>query len=216
MIHCFLTGVQVSLESAYVLNRREARMLMHALNDRVASLSRLIDQFAPLDDEAADPPQARAGDFAGARRKHRLVCKAVVGALSPAFPEIGLFIEWPKYQAQARTSMLTAMRGHPEFGAAIRAIDDEALAAAERIGKAVLREFDPLRQLPAKTRSSIVAALCVRHRGRAASEIVQLIRQAVPGNQGAQGCGVAPHDLAAIHRLLAKAAPSQSPATPAT
>ena len=35
MISCFMTGVQIQLEDAYVLNRREARDLLDAMKDRV-------------------------------------------------------------------------------------------------------------------------------------------------------------------------------------
>ena len=46
---CFMTGVQFALDSAFVLNRRDARAPLAVLNDRVASL-RVVDQLAPLDD----------------------------------------------------------------------------------------------------------------------------------------------------------------------
>ena len=47
---CFITGVQFPLDSAFVLNRRDARAPLAVLNDRVASLRRVVDQLAPLDD----------------------------------------------------------------------------------------------------------------------------------------------------------------------
>lgn len=103
MARCFLTGVEFPLEDAFVLNRREARLLIAALNNRSASLRRLVDQFSPMDEvpeaEQAAPPR-RAGF---ARKNHRLVCKAVATALAPGYPEISLFVGWLKYRAQVQS-----------------------------------------------------------------------------------------------------------------
>ncbi len=110
MVRCFMTGVQVNLEQAYVLNRREAGELLDALKYRVASLRRVVEQFSPLDDQDELPnvPPARHARFAP--KKHRLVCKAVADALAPGFPEIKLFMAWTVYRAQARK---TALQGLP-------------------------------------------------------------------------------------------------------
>ena len=105
MIHCFLTGVEVPLEKALVLNRREARELLNALTDRIASLRRVIDQFAPLDVEVdrgwAD---GQTDQINTARKRHRLVCRTVAEAFAPGFPEIKLFLDWPEYKLRARSA----------------------------------------------------------------------------------------------------------------
>ncbi len=113
MACCFLTGVQVSLEQAYVLNRREARELLDVLKYRVASLRRVIEQFSPLDDQddLSTVPLALRANFAP--KKHRLVCKTVADALAPGFPEIKLFMEWPVYRSQARKTALQGLRIPP-------------------------------------------------------------------------------------------------------
>lgn len=118
MVCCFMTGVQVSLEQAYVLNRREARDLLVVLKDRLAGLRRVIEQFSPLDDQDGyvDVPAAVRTGFAP--KKHRLVCKAVAEALAPGFPEIKLFMEWPAYQLQARQTIGYYKRRNPPEQAA--------------------------------------------------------------------------------------------------
>lgn len=111
MIHCYLTGVECRQEDSFVLNRREARDLLEALKDRVASLRRVVEQLSPLDDKDIDtgvPPSRRAGF---APRKHRLVCKAVADAMTPGFPEVALFLGWPQYQAMARKTIHQHARG---------------------------------------------------------------------------------------------------------
>lgn len=113
MISCFMTGVQIQLEDAYVLNRREARDLLDAMKDRVASLRRVVEQYSPLDDQVgyeALPAMRRA---TLAPKKHRLVCKAVANALAPGFPEIKLFLAWPQYQKNSRQTIKQGVSGKP-------------------------------------------------------------------------------------------------------
>ena len=84
MVCCFLTGVQLPIDKALVLNRREARSLLAALNDRVASLRRVIEQLSPLDIDDDATRAAYPQRPGAAHKKHRLICKAVAEALAPA------------------------------------------------------------------------------------------------------------------------------------
>lgn len=130
MVHCFLTGVEVPLQKAFVLNRRDARDLLDALKDRLASLQRVIDQLSPLDAHDAKPfEQKRKGAFAP--KKHRLVCKAVADALAPGFPEIALFQGWPEYQSRARRTALNGLRHEPVLGAATNVPNAQNASATE-------------------------------------------------------------------------------------
>lgn len=181
MIHCFLTGVQFPLEDAFVLNRRDAHDLLDALKERVASLRRVIDQLSPLDEEEGGNSRvAYTGRGAFARKKHRLVCKAVADALAPGFPEIKLFLAWAEYREHVRLIALQALRRHPLFGQAITALDDDALQKTEKLGRAVLHLLDRHRDLPQDTRLAIAAGTCVRHRDQSPADVVRLIRTVLP------------------------------------
>lgn len=218
VVRCFLTGVQVPLESAFVLNRREARALLAALSDRVTSLRRLIDQFAPLDVVESEPNPGLARQSGLARRKHRLVCKAVADAMSPGYPEIHLFLEWPKYQDQARVTTLGSLRGQSRFSEAIKKLDDEALRAADRLAHKVLNQLDPNRGLPKKVRLAICGVVCARHRSAQAVTVTRMIRDAATGAGDATALGLEAHELAAVRQLLlqAKGAGRDEPATQKT
>lgn len=111
MAHCFMTGVQFELEEGFVLNRREAHDWLNALKNRVASLQHIVDQLSPLDvEEKRAATHWRVPDFAP--KKHRLVCKSMADALTPAFPEITLFLSWPDYYLHSRLR-LEAISGRP-------------------------------------------------------------------------------------------------------
>jgi len=124
MVHCFLTGVQFRLEDAFVLNRRDAHDLLYAFQDRVASLRRVIDQFSPLDDEDGNAATDQSRRSGSARKKHRLVCKAVADALAPGFPEIRLFLAWPEYLSRARLRR-AAENGNPPEQSAVSALSED-------------------------------------------------------------------------------------------
>ena len=110
MIRCYLTGVQIPIENAMMLNRREALNQLTALREQLTSLQRTVDQFSPMDDmpQAAHPAFAKKKNFAS--KKHRLVCKAVADALAAAWPGTKMFIAWGEYTAQVRVAKQRQLR----------------------------------------------------------------------------------------------------------
>lgn len=202
MVRCFLTGVQFPLEDAFVLNRREARGLVAALNDRVASLRRLVEQLAPLDGEASDASAQQGRQEGRARKKHRLVCKTVASAIAAGFPEVPLFTPWPEYQSQLNLAALTSLRGHVVSGSAIKKLSDDTLRKAEKLARNVLRELDPSRALPHSTKLAISVAICLHHRSKAPANLVDLIRSAATGSRKQAVAGIAADDLQALRLVL--------------
>jgi len=127
MVRCFLTGVEFPLQKAFVLNRRDARDLLGALKDRIASLQRVIDQLSPLDAQEVTPfRQAHKSGFVP--KKHRLVCKAVADALAPGFPEIELFQSWLEYRSRVRR---TVQHGEAVLGVATVVPDAKQAVAVD-------------------------------------------------------------------------------------
>lgn len=203
MVRCFLTGVQIPMECAFVLNRRDAGDLVAALNDRVASLRRVVEQVSALDDA---PVNGRPNDrtaATGPRKKHRLVCKAVADTLMQAFPEIRLFMPWPEYQAQATATTLASLRAHPTFGEAIKVLTDDELGKVDKRGRAVLHMVDPERALSKKIRLAIVAAACIVLREHSAAEVAQLIGAATVGDgEESSAVGLTREQLRAVRAVL--------------
>ena len=199
---CFLTGVQFHIDKGFVLNRREARDMLDALKQRVASLQRAIDQLSPLDEYDGYAATGVSGRAGFARKKHRLVCKAVADALAPGFPEIRLFIPWPEYQSRAHLASRQVLRHHPVFGKALEGIDDAQFQQAEKLGKSVLNLLDPQRKLPPYTRFAIAVGTCVRHLGHTPAEVVRFIRTAAAEDGDPDFSGLTPGDLDIVRRFL--------------
>ncbi len=104
MVRCFLTGVQLQIDQALVLDRRAASDLLQALQARAGALQRIIDQFGPLDEVPARQGPVWRNNKATARpyRQHRLACPVAADALAAAYPETQLFIKWTDYRARVR------------------------------------------------------------------------------------------------------------------
>lgn len=213
MVHCFLTGVQLDMDKAFVLNRREARDLLAALSDRLTSLRRLIDQFAPLD-EGEEPDHGWQGQRrnAATRKRHRFVCKAVADAMAPGFPEINLFQTWPAYQTNVLAAVRQAMHTHPVHGAAIKVLGEKAVREGERLGRAVLRLLDPQGWLPRRTQLAICAAACLQLRGQLPEQAAGLIRSALVNADESPSLALSARDRSAIRTVLAANVATSPPA----
>lgn len=220
MVHCFLTGVQLDIDKAYVLNRREARDLLAALNDRLVSLRRVVEQFAPLDD--SDEPgegwrgQRQQRRHAATRKRHRLVCKAVADAMAPGFPEIKLFQTWPTHRAQVQAVLQQGLLAHPVHGEAIKSLDEKSASDGERLGHAVLRLLDPQRQLPQRTRLAVCAAACLHLRGQQPEQAANIVRASVASPSDSPTLALSKRDRQALtsiwaeHSAAVAAAPAKS------
>lgn len=202
---CFLTGVQFPMEDAFVLNRREARLLLSALSDRVACLRRLIEQLAPLDDtDDRDSNQPKRNPKA-ARRRHRLLCKAMAETIANAYPEVRLFHAWPEYRSQTRYSAISDMRLHRRFGQDLDKLTDAELMSVSHLGREVLKLVDKDLGLAASTRQAIALSTCARLRALNANEICKKISNALAGTEIDSSLGLEKRDLAAIRALQSKA-----------
>ncbi len=115
MPKCFLTGLEINFDQAWLLNRGQAKRAAQTLRDRLAALDRLIQQLEPLDEV-----EVYRGPVHGlrTRRDHRLVSRSVVNAYSQSFPDLDLFLSWEMY-SKATTQRKTGKaksRQNPKAG----------------------------------------------------------------------------------------------------
>ncbi len=111
MAKCFLTGIEVALEDAYLLDRGAAKRAVRNLKQRLGALERLQAQLTPKDDVEVFDPRSKSTKT---RSRTRLVCPTVASALAGCYPEVPLFVTWnefvrrrppvfPEFQKQADT-----------------------------------------------------------------------------------------------------------------
>lgn len=98
MAKCFLTGIDVPMENAYLLDQGAARRALRSLKERVAAMERLLAQFTPRDSVEVYDYKSRQPTV---RPQRRLVCQSVASALSALCPDVQIFITWPQFRARS-------------------------------------------------------------------------------------------------------------------
>ena len=99
MARCYLTGVGIGLEEAFVLDLTAVHRVMRDSRERLGTLERLAAQLGQL-----DAVTIRQRDATGSRTRHdrRLVGKSVADALAEACADAELFVPGPTWRARGR------------------------------------------------------------------------------------------------------------------
>ena len=140
MARCYLTGVEISLEDAFVLDLTAVHRIMRDLRERLGTLKRLTAQLGER-----DAVTIRQRGATGSRTRHdrRLVSKSVAEALAEACADAELFVPWPMWRARGRVFAVSALRHHPDYGPRLRALDDPGIGRVLDLAGEVLRRLTP-------------------------------------------------------------------------
>jgi len=111
MPKCFMTGMEIRLEDAFILDRSEALRAMRELRGKLKALERLVAELGEL--EKVELPDKRTGKTF-TRFDLRMVCLSVAQALSAIWAEKKLFIRWSEWKAQRRETIQNLK--HPADG----------------------------------------------------------------------------------------------------
>lgn len=95
MPKCFLTGIEIPMENAYLLDCGAAQRALRNLKLRVAAVERIITQLSPKDQTEVYDYKSKSTKV---RPERRLVCQTVAAALSESYPESPLFVAWPAFK----------------------------------------------------------------------------------------------------------------------
>jgi hypothetical protein len=99
MPKCFVTGVEILLEDAFILNRGEAYRAVKELRSKLKALEKLVTELGNVD--RVELPNRRTGKTF-IKFYSRLVCFGVAKTLSSIYPEKKLFIRWPEWKARRK------------------------------------------------------------------------------------------------------------------
>jgi len=99
MFRCFLTGIEIKEDDAYMLDIGAARISIRELKSRAFALEKLINDLGQTDKvEAKNPTTGKVI----VKKRRRLVCHQLSLALSKVYPEGNIFISWAKWIAKTR------------------------------------------------------------------------------------------------------------------
>jgi len=97
MAKCFITGVDLPLHEAYVLDRPAVHRALKDVRQQLATLERLLQQLGPHDDAEVYNVMRHETTI---RRDRRLVIQAVAEVLSTAYPKEKLFLTWQEWRSR--------------------------------------------------------------------------------------------------------------------
>ena len=102
MARCFLTGVDLVMEKAFVLDKAEAYRAAREIRNKLAALEKLIADLGVK--EKVELPDKRTGKIFS-RLDSRVVCETVASALSATCAERKLFVRWPEWKANQKARL---------------------------------------------------------------------------------------------------------------
>lgn len=91
MAKCFMTGIEIQLDTACLLDCGAAKRAVLNLKQKLAALERLVSQLTPKD--TVEVLNRRTG-ITKTHAQRRLVAPTVAAALSSAYPDNHLFVTW--------------------------------------------------------------------------------------------------------------------------
>jgi len=97
MARCFITGVGLPIEDAWVLDLGPAYRIQREFRQRLASIDRLIEQLAPKDDVQVFNSKTRETVL---MKHRRLVSSAVAETLAVTCLRDRLFVKWTVWRAR--------------------------------------------------------------------------------------------------------------------
>lgn len=199
MARCYLTGVGISLDEAFVLDLTVAHRVMRDLRERLATLERLTAQLGEKDRVTI---RHRGGSGSHTRHDRRVVSKAVATALADACADADLFIPWGAWRARGRALALAALRQHPDYGPRLRDLDDTRMMAVLDLAGDVLRRLAPGQTLGPELRDAVTGGICVVFADHTAEEIITVLRDRAAADAELVDLGVPAHLEPALRRAL--------------
>jgi len=187
MARCYLTGVDVDLEDAFVLDLTVAHRTLRELRDRAATLERLITQLGGTD---LVPIPNREGGAPWLRKDRRLVSRAMALALAAMAEDRDLFLRWADWRARGRSMRLALLRDDPEYGPGLRALSPAELERAMSLGRQVLDRLARGEHLGHDVRTAVIAGLCVVLRDRTTDDVVAILRNRLASDLPLEDLGV--------------------------
>jgi hypothetical protein len=172
MAHCFVSGLQIEMNDALVLNVGAAWRVIRDLEGQASRLKRLVDQLGPKDRVQITSVNGKATLV---RHHRRLVSRAVADAIATAWPQKNLFVPWTVWCARGRLAPIMTLRDHPDHGPRVRRLTLQQAQQVLALSDDVLDRLAPAIRLSFDVRSALVAGVCVVLRDRPAEEITEIL-----------------------------------------
>jgi hypothetical protein len=98
MFKCYLTGIELNEETAFVLDIAKAKRIIRDLKNKQDALEKMITELGHLE-------RVEIFDSKGKRikqRRMRLICKQIAEAYGETYSEKNIFISWKAWVERTR------------------------------------------------------------------------------------------------------------------
>lgn len=187
MARCFLTGVEIGLDNAFVLNRTVLYRLLRGLKDKTETLERLVEQLGAHDEVIV---RQAPGQPPVTKKRRRLVSKAVAEVLRSGFGEPDLFIPFTIFANRSQGRPLSHLTDHPVFGASVSSASNIQLEDAVRLAREIRRKIDPRESLSEEIVTILQGGVCLVLSHRDVDEAVRTIAAALGSDESSVAIGV--------------------------
>lgn len=199
MARCYLTGVEIKLDDAFVLDLTTVHRTLRELREKTAPLERLIVQLGESD---VAPIPSRGGTSNYLRKDRRIVSRTVALALGAVCPDRELFLPWRVWRSRGRTLRLSTLSQHPDYGARLRELSAEEQKEVITLARQVLQRLALGEHLPNEVRIAVLAGVCVTLRERSAEEIAAMLQHRIETKDPLEDLGVPAHIEAEFRAAL--------------
>lgn len=188
MYRCYLTGVEVAFDNAFVLNRTVLYRVLRGLKEKTETLERLLAQLGAHDEAVV---RLGPGQPPVTRKHRRLVSRAVAEVLRAGFAEPDLFIPFTTLANRGQQGRpLSHLADHPLFGAAVTAATTPQLEAAVRLARGLRRKLDPKESLCHESVAVLQGGVCLVLNLMEADEAAAEIAAALGSDEALVAIGV--------------------------
>ncbi len=96
MLKCYITGIEMNSETAYVLDIAKAMHIMRTLKNKYDGMEKMINELGVCDNVEI---VAKKGKRIKQRRR-RLICKQLADAYCETYSEKNIFVSWKDWLAR--------------------------------------------------------------------------------------------------------------------
>ena len=159
---CFLSGVSLTPQTAWVFNHSAALHEKRRLQDRLALLDKLFKQYDKKDDTSSeDVAQALRWGRRAPKHSHRLVSEISAQAIAAEFANLQLFIPWRERLELIRNLRFRHVMADASCNQRLKKLSAQHAHAVLELAERILQRLECAAPLPLQTRKKLQTKVCV-------------------------------------------------------
>ena len=159
---CFLSGVSLTPQTAWVFDAGTATLERQRLKDRLALLEKLFAQYAERDAASEhDVEQARRWGRRPPTHAHRLVSQISAQAISAEFTARKLFIPWRERQEKIQNLRFRHLLADSSCNQRIKQLSPARVRAVLELAERIFKRLECAQPMPLQTRKKLQTKVCV-------------------------------------------------------